>query len=244
MSIVKIIAHRGASRYTPENTIAAFNKAIDLKADAIELDVRLSKDGVPVIIHDKNINRTSNGKGTVSDMTVKEMKKYSFGVNFHPSFVDETIPTYEEFLQLVTDHPITIHLEIKSDPNKQNILIQKILELSKAYSVEDRIVYSSFDHQLLQQLKVIHPGVKIALLCKKCKNIFTYIDQLDYPIYSIHPKHVHITEEIVKKAADRNIVVNIYTVNQVKSAHKYRAMGIDGLFTDDPLIFQQNNPSS
>lgn len=237
--MLKIIAHRGASSYAPENTLPAFEKAIKQKADAIELDVRLSKDNVPVIIHDATINRTSNGKGYVHNLTVKELKKYDYGCKFSNKFKGVTIPTLEEVLQLLQNHPINLHIELKNGPIIPKELEQKVLELIYHYDFENRVIYSSFDHISLQRLSFLDPQAKIGLLFHiNLINLFQYVDQTGLKIHSIHPNHFYVTEEMIMEARKRNIDVNIYTVNNKKMAHSYKKMGVNGLITNDPLIFK------
>src|SRR5699024_5745889 len=125
MKIMKIIAHRGASTYAPENTLAAFQKALDQQANGIELDVRLTKDNVPVICHDATVNRTSNGKGYIHNMTVSQLKKLDFGASFSNKYKGEMIPTLEETLTLIGDASITLHIEIKNGPIIPKYLEQK-----------------------------------------------------------------------------------------------------------------------
>jgi hypothetical protein len=110
-----IIAHRGASAYAPENTLAAFKKAIDLGADGIELDVHLSKDGEVVVIHDRTIDRTSNGKGQVAEMSLKELKALDFGSWFSDEYQKESIPLLREVLELLKDWNGLLNIELKQN---------------------------------------------------------------------------------------------------------------------------------
>lgn len=239
MKIMNIIAHRGASTYAPENTLAAFKKALDQEADAIEFDVRLSKDGVPVICHDATINRTSNGKGYIHNLTVDQLKKYDFGSSFSKKYKGETIPTLDETLSLISDQPRTIHIELKNGPVIPKDLERKVLDLVYRHGVEHKVVYSSFDHVSLQRLTHIDPNAKIGLLFHiNLINLFDYIQNTGLCIYSIHPNHFYVTEEMIVEAHERNIEVNIYTVNNRNQANMYKSLGIDGLITNDPLILR------
>lgn len=234
---MKIIAHRGASTYAPENTLAAFQKALDQQADGIELDVRLTKDNVPVICHDATVNRTSNGKGYIHNMTVSQLKKLDFGASFSNKYKGEMIPTLEETLTLIGDASITLHIEIKNGPIIPKNLEQKIVELVYKYGFEDRVVYSSFDHHSLQRLSEIDPRAKIGLLFHiNLIHLFEYIENTGLRVHSIHPNHFYVTEEMIEEAHKRNIEVNIYTVNNKAMALSYQQMGIDGLISNNPLI--------
>src|SRR5699024_8180231 len=135
--------------YAPENTIAAFQKAIEFGADCIELDVRLSKDNVPVISHDASINRTSNGKGYVHNFTVDELKSFDFGSWFSDDYIGESIPTLEEVLDLVKFHSIDLNIELKNGPIIPKDLELNVLKLINHYKLENRTLFSSFDHTSL-----------------------------------------------------------------------------------------------
>lgn len=236
---MNIIAHRGASTYAPENTLAAFQKALDQEVDGIELDVRLTKDNVPVICHDATVNRTSNGKGFIHNMTVDQLKKFDFGLSFSKKFKGERIPTLEEALTLIGDAPITLHIEIKNGPVIPENLEQKIVEFVYEYGFEDRVVYSSFDHHSLQRLTEIDPRANIGLLFHiNLIHLFDYVENTGLRVHSIHPNHFYVTEEMIEEAYKRNIEVNVYTVNNKAMALNYKKMGIDGLITNNPLVLK------
>jgi|SRR5690625_4836338 len=236
---MNIIAHRGASTYAPENTLAAFKRALEQEADGIELDVRLSKDQVPVICHDATINRTSNGKGYIHNLTIKQLKKYDFGSSFSRTFQHEKIPTLEEVLSFLSTRPVTLHLEIKNGPIIPKHFEEKIVKLIYDYGFENRVIYSSFDHLSLQRVQQIDPQAKIGLLFHiNLIHLFDYIENTGLTTHSIHPNHFYITDEMIEEAHARMIKVNGYTVNNKKLALQYKKMGVDGLITNDPLILK------
>lgn len=233
-----IIAHRGASTYAPENTIAAFQRALDQQADGIELDVRLTKDDIPVICHDATINRTSNGKGSIHSLPLQALKKYDFGSYFHKKYKKETIPTLEEVLQLTKNSDTTLHIELKNGPVIPKTLEQRVLELIFQYGMQERVVYSSFDHLSLQRVVELDPQAKIGLIFHmNLVHLFDYIAHTEIPVHSIHPNHFYVTDEMVQQAHKRGMRVNLYTVNNRKLAETYKKMGVDGIITNDPLLF-------
>jgi len=235
-----IIAHRGASSYAPENTLPAFQKAIEQGADAIELDVRCTKDGIPIVCHDATINRTSNGKGYLHNMTLDELKSYRFFHTFKKRYPQVTIPTLEEVLLFLRTENITLHLEIKQGPHIDRTIEQKIVSLIYKYDFEERCIYSSFDHYSLVRVHKLDPRAKLGfLLHMNLIDVFSYVKRANVPVYSLHVHHFYITKEIVEEAHNRAMKVNGYTVNNRALAKKYEELQIDGLITDDPLILTE-----
>lgn len=130
---VDVIAHRGASAYTPENTIAAFDLALDMKADWFELDCYLTKDEAVIVIHDDSVDRTTNGTGKVRDMTLEELKALDAGSWSQALYAGEPLPTLEESLDFARDR-IGVYIEIKSSDN-DGALIQAMLEAAKDHEM-------------------------------------------------------------------------------------------------------------
>lgn len=230
-----IMAHRGDSGHCPENTMAAFRGAIAAKADCIELDVRLSKDGVPVICHDATIKRTSNGTDYIHALTVDELKSYDFGSKFSSECQGERIPTFEEVLQLVQHEEINLNIETKNGPEMPANLEVNTLELVYKYHMQDRVMYSSFDHFSLKRLYELDQSAKIGFIFHmNLINLFDYMENTGVPVFSMHPNHFYITEEMITEAHRRGMKVNAYTVNNRQWAEHYRDMGVDGLITNFP----------
>ena len=159
--MTKIIAHRGASGCSPENTIPAFRKAIEIGSNGIELDVHLTKDDKIVVVHDFNIDRTSNGKGYVKDYTLNELKKFDFGSWYGEKFASVSIPTLEEVLELVKYYNWNglINIEIKNGPIFYPNIERKLIGIIRAYGLEENVIFSSFNHYSLKILKEIDPNI-------------------------------------------------------------------------------------
>lgn len=231
-----IIAHRGASGYAPENTNSAFKRAIEQNVDSIEIDVRMTKDNVPIVCHDATINRTSDGDGFIHELTTSEIKKYDFGSWYSPKFKGENISTLEEVLILIQNKPTNINIEIKNGPVIPKNMEEKIVELVDKYKLNERVLYSSFDHVSLERLYKLDPKSKFAFIFHiNLLHLFDYIDRCEMDLFSIQLNHFYITNEIVQQAHKRNIKVNAYTVNDKIYAKKYSDMGVDGLITNYPL---------
>ena len=163
MNNTKVWAHRGASAYAPENTLEAFKLAVDMGADGIELDVQLSKDGELVVIHDEEIDRTSNGKGFVKDYTLKELKKFNFN-NSNSKYHKVNIPTLKEVFELLKSTEMDINVELKTGVFFYEGIEEKVLSLAKEMKMEERIIYSSFNHYSVMKVKELDENAKIGLL--------------------------------------------------------------------------------
>ncbi|MBI4041692.1 MAG: hypothetical protein HY390_07495 [Deltaproteobacteria bacterium] len=169
-----IVAHRGLSNHYPENTLIAFQKAFQTKANFIECDVYLSKDGVPVVIHDRDLKRTTTGTGYVDEQPLSELKSYSAGYpqKFGKKFSDEKIPVLSEVLDLVANHSIGILIEIKAwgPPYKSksaasyNAKVGPVVYeyvLKKYSKLKDRMVFISFDQAILQSIRQLDASIRL-----------------------------------------------------------------------------------
>ncbi len=226
---MNIIAHRGYSAKAPENTLAAFQLAMDTGADVIELDVTLTKDGIPIVIHDDTLNRTTNGKGLVLAMTLKDLKKLDAGSWFNPSFSEEKLPTLEEVLQLV-NKKIIVNVEIKKESAMK--IEEKVLEIVSKYGMESMVFISSFAHNSLFKIKELNPEIPTGYLIDHSIN---EIDQRN--IEKLQPSAIHlpinkITQADMDFALMYNIPVRIYTVNNVAQMKRAQDLCVDGIFTD------------
>ena len=163
MTDILIMAHRGASYHAPENTKAAFLKAQELGADGIETDLQLTRDGEVVVHHNYFVDNTSDGKGAVFLKTLSELKKYDFGSYRGQEYSGERILTLGELLPLLRDMKI-INLELKSPMDKTMPFAKKVVELVAQSGLEEQVIYSSFDAELLGQLKSLKPDCRVGLL--------------------------------------------------------------------------------
>jgi glycerophosphoryl diester phosphodiesterase len=158
-----IFAHRGASAYAPENTLAAFKLAIEQKAPAIELDAKLSADGQIMVIHDQTVNRTTQGSGKVGEMTLAALRELDAGIHFTPPFKGEKIPTLEEVFETVGKQ-IFINVELTNYASILDDLPEKAATLVKRFGLTSSILFSSFNPLALLRAKRIVPEVPIGLL--------------------------------------------------------------------------------
>jgi glycerophosphoryl diester phosphodiesterase len=166
--ITQIIAHRGSKGVRPENTLVAFDRAIEEGADGIETDVHLSSDGKLVIIHDETVNRTTDGEGRVFDKTLAELKKLDAGAYFSEKYLNERIPTLEEVVNLLIrrNYQGIFNLELKTDKIKYPGIEHKVYEFFKNRKVPFHLVYSSFNPKSISVMHTLQPEVEAASLFK------------------------------------------------------------------------------
>jgi glycerophosphoryl diester phosphodiesterase len=233
-----IIAHRGFKQKYPENTLVAFQAAMDAGVPMIELDVTLSRDRKLIVIHDATLERTTNGHGPVHDYTLEELKQLDAGSWFHPDFAGQRLPELAEVLELVDGRVIT-NIEIKThayEPHHPPDAIEKqVVELVKKKNLQDSILISSFDSNVLQQISLMEAPPQIALISKRPlkKNIVEICKHLK--TFSWHPDQQIVTPSQVRKLRAAGIRVFPYNVDTPEDCARLRAMKVDGVITDDPV---------
>lgn len=235
-----IFAHRGSSAYAPENTLAAFELAVRQGADAIELDTKLSADGQVVVIHDQTLDRTTSQSGRVRDFTLAEIRKLEAGSHFDIAFKGEPIPTLDKVLEAVGKR-IYINIEIANYATLTDKLPVKVAELVKRYEMEERVIFSSFNPLALLRTRRILPEVPTGLLAIAGSSgnwARSWPGRLIH-YKSLHPEQRDVTPDLVKQAHQKGHPVFVYTVNRADEMNMLFEMGVDGIFTDDPVLAQQ-----
>ena len=236
MTKTKIYAHRGASgwdtKYAPENTMPAFEKAIEMGADGIELDVQLTKDGVIVICHDERIDRTSDGIGWLKDYTLKELREFSFSKT-HPEYGDIKIPTLREFLEFMAPTGRGLNIELKTGVIYYDGLEEKTAAMVEEFGMNDSVIYSSFNHYSLKLLKHIIPKAHIGLLMGQ-----NFVDVPGYTTMmqaeAVHPYYQHIDKAYIDNCHDNGIKVNTWTIDSIVDLKRFCEYGVDIIITDCP----------
>ncbi len=228
-----IFAHRGASGTFPENTLASFKEAARLPIYGVELDVQRTKDGVLVINHDEKIDRTSNGKGYIRDMTFEEIRSYDFGSWKGEQFAGEKIPTLDEVLELfrVTHHMINI--ELKTDVFEYPGLEDDVIATVKSHDMMERVLFSSFDHEIVERIIKKAPNNEVGALFMK---ILINLDEYGKMIgtNALHVSLVAAKRQAVKKAVEAGNRLRVYTVNTTEDYDQMEELGISAVFTDYP----------
>lgn len=225
------IAHRGASGYAPENTFAAFRKALAMGAGFIETDLQLSRDARFVAIHDATVNRTTNGQGAVHDLTLADLRKLDAGSWFGSEFAGERIPTIEEILEFAKKHDIVFYLELKPSGSwgGEHALISALRESGEIA----RTVVISFDHEILLGVREIEPTLMTGLLFDG-----KIADPLDKAIEigarQIAVRGDLVTPRLLKEARGRDLQVVCWTVNHPGHMRLLVEAGVDGIISDYP----------
>lgn len=230
---MKIVAHRGGRRWAPENTLSSFRKSLELGVDGIELDIHRCKTGELIVIHDEDLQRTTNGAGFIADKTLDELKKLDAGSWYDKKFAGERLPLLDEVLKLVQGKT-EINIEIKNGFKTYPGIEDDLLKLLETYPYPDKIVISSFDHHCLLNIHKRTDKYRLALL-GDCVMV-------DLPAYAEkigaknwHPGFSDTTPESVKEAHEGGLLVNSWTVNTREEWSQAAEMKIDGVITDDPV---------
>ena len=238
-----VLAHRGANKVAPQNTLPAFEKAIQFNADGIETDVHLCKDGEIVICHNYTVDATSNGKGCIDEMTFAELRELDFGSYFSSNFKGVTLPTLAELLTLVKNMQL-INIEIKA-PKKDNDLVKRVVEEVYKFGVEKNSIISCFDPECIKQVKEIDKNLKTALLYEDNElgneimtfGVAKYCQQLKAD--AAHPHRNLITHKEIIDLHNLGIAVNPWTVNLKEDIIRLANWGCDALITDIPDFCRQ-----
>lgn len=213
-------AHRGASGEYPENTMLAFEKAIEMGCDGIETDVHLSKDGALVLIHDETVDRTTSAKGYVGDFTAEELSRLG-------------VPSLEQLLVLAKHWHIGLNIEIKNGRTWYDGIEERLIETLKKYHFTNQTILSSFNHYAMVKCKMLCPEIKTGLL---------YIEALykpeKYCAYvgadAIHPNYIVLNQQVVDEIHACGFKVHPYTVNSERAMNSMVKLGVDMIITNYP----------
>lgn len=230
---MRIFAHRGFSGKYPENTMLAFRKAYETGCDGIELDVHLTKDGVPVIMHDESIDRTTNGSGYIRDYTYEELCRFDCWGAFPGKYEFQRIPTLEEYLDWVKDTDLITDMELKNSVYYYQNMEEKVIDLIRKLHLEDRILFSSFNPVSMLKCKKLIPEIPAGFLMEtRMDNMGGFAKENGVEFY--HPDISFLTEEQVKECHEKGIGINVWTVNKKKHMRQMAEWKVDGIITNFP----------
>lgn len=229
-----IWAHRGASGYAPENTMQAFEKAVEMEADGIELDVQLTKDGELVIIHDEQIDRTSDGTGWVKDFTYAKLSRYNYN-RTHPEYEHAKIPTLEEVYELLKPTGLTVNVELKTGIVFYPEIEDRVLDLTARMGMESRVWYSSFNHYTVQRIKELNKEAKTGMLYSD-----GIINPVSYGAYvvgadAMHPALYNLQYPgYMEDCRKHGKKVHVWTVNTEEHMRLVCEQQVDAMITNYP----------
>jgi glycerophosphoryl diester phosphodiesterase len=229
-----LYAHRGASAEAPENTLAAFRRALAAGADGIELDVHLTRDGVPVVIHDDTLERTTDGAGRVAARSAAALQELDAGSWFAPHFAAEALPTLEEVLRLFGGR-LRLNLEVKAVRAGM-----AVLELLTRFPRAE-VVVSSFDHGLLTRLRRAAPDLSLAVLADHDWHR-ALAKAAALRVCAFHPRADLVNRPLLTACRRLAMPVHAWTVDDPGRARTLVRLGVAGLFTNDPVLLRQQFP--
>ncbi len=234
---MKIIAHRGASGHAPENTFSAIELGYKSGSNWVEFDIRTTKDNQIILMHDTDVNRTTNGKGLVCDKTMSELTKLDCGSWFSNEFKFEKILTFKKVSKFCKENNITMQVELKPDKGLEQKLVNQLDIDIRKYNILDICLFSSFNHDALRKLRQKISKSNIAVLVEKIPNDYLALIN-DLKANSIHIDYKQIDRKSINKQINKlhseNKKVRVYTVNNVDDAKYLKSIDIDAIFTDFP----------
>ena len=236
----EIFGHRGFSGQYPENTMLAFEKAVEIGCDGIELDVQLTKDGECVIIHDEMVDRTTDGKGLVRDYTLSELQKLNANASFGDKYPKQHIPTLREYFEYIKDKNIVTNIEMKTGVFVYDGIIEKVHKLVSEYGLEDRIIYSSFNHYTCKKLKEYDSTIRCGFLIEAwILDVAEYASK--HNMYSVNARYSFLDKNICDSLHKKDIKAMAWTANEVDDIKKLISDGCDVIITNNPDIALELN---
>jgi glycerophosphoryl diester phosphodiesterase len=242
LKIPKVIGHRGAKAYAPENTLESIKTAASLGIEWVELDVKLTRDNVPIIFHDEDLERTTNGSGKVAETSYDDIQQLEAGSWFADSFAGIKIPTLEEAVDVLLQHNLGLNLEIKPCPGREKETAEIALDhLSQIWDDTDRLLISSFQHVSLEASLDLAPDFARGLLIggeempENWKDMAEYLD-----VSTINLGSRLLTRAVADDVMDMELPLLVYTVNDPLEARALQKLGVDAFFSDNPDVILEN----
>lgn len=241
LKLPKVIGHRGAAAYAPENTLEGIHTAADLGIEWVELDIKLTKDQIPVLFHDEMLDRTTNGHGNIADMTYEDLKNLESGSWFSDSFAGIRIPTLEEALEVLLARDLGVNIEIKPCPGREKETAEVALDmLAQIWDDHDRILISSFSHVALEVAADMAPFMPRGLLLPQDwpDNWLELAQYLE--VSSVNINGNEASREQIEDIIDGGFSVLAYTINDPHRARLLQGWGVDAFFSDNPDVILEN----
>lgn len=240
LKIPQVIGHRGAAGYAPENTLEGIHTAADMGIAWVELDVKLTKDQVPILFHDETLERTTNGSGPVAHTTYEDIRQLEAGSWFSDSFAGIRIPTLEEAIEVLLERDLGLNLEIKPCPGREKETAEVALDiLSQYWDDHERLLISSFEHVSLETAMDMaedwHRGLLLpAEWPENWKELAEYLQ-----VSTVNIDGNQCTREQIEAIIDLGKPVLAYTINDPERGRFLQRWGVDGFFSDEPDVLKE-----
>ncbi|MFA6688965.1 MAG: glycerophosphodiester phosphodiesterase [Sphaerochaetaceae bacterium] len=231
--MMKVFAHRGFSGKYPENTMLAFQKALEAGADGIELDVHESKDGKLVVIHDELLARTTGKDGTVSDYTLQELTSIRASMTMDDLF-DTKIPSFEEYCDFAAGNRMITNVEIKTNLCWYPDIEKRTFDMVKAFHLEDRIIFSSFNWLSVIRLRQLAPDIPCGLLYEGHGVRHLAFQAKELGLRYLHPGFSLLDDETVAECKASGIGLNVWTVNDEQKMSRLMEWDVDSVISNVP----------
>jgi glycerophosphoryl diester phosphodiesterase len=230
-----LFAHRGASAYAPENTLAAFKKAKELGAAWVEFDVMLTADEEVVVFHDSRVERTTNGQGSVCELSYRYLKTLDAGSWFNPQFAQEKILHLNEVLLFLGQNALFANIELKAPPGREQATVQKVLAVVESAWPKQLVppLLSSFSIEILRELRRYATAYPLAMLLEDFSPGWEVLAS-ELACASINIKQEILNPERIKRLKAAALPIFAYTVNEPQRAAALFSWGVDAVFTDCP----------
>lgn len=233
---MKVIAHRGYSGKYPENTMLAFRKAVEAGCDEIELDVQVTKDGVVVVMHDERIDRTTDGVGYIRDYTYEELKKFN-AAKLYPNVTEfENIPSFEEYCAWAAKQNVSTNIEIKTGIYYYEDIEKKVVDIIHKFGLEEKVMFSSFNHISLSKLKQLMPQAKCGALVEGegLGNAGYYCKSSGFEFY--HPCFDCLSDSVIEDCKAMGVGLNVWTINHMVQLEQLYKWNCSGVITNFPEV--------
>ncbi len=231
-----IFAHRGASMHAPENTLSAFRLALEMGADGIELDITPSADGVPIVIHDPSLERTTDGTGDVRQLSAAEIQRYDAGVRFGSQFAGERVPTLQQVFEAFGDRT-RYNLDMKTFYPEDRPIVRTVLALIEQYRLTPYVLISSFSLDTLRWFTEESRQIRLGVLISQHTPHMMLEDGRRWRVRyeALHPNHTLIDETAMRRARQQRKKMVVWTVNDAARKRELTQLGVDAIITDDPV---------
>ncbi|NDJ52641.1 MAG: glycerophosphodiester phosphodiesterase [Chloroflexi bacterium] len=230
-------AHRGANRAAPENTLPAFQMAIQFGADGIEFDVQLTADDQVVVFHDLDLDRLTDGSGPLAERRLDELRELDAGSHFREEFRGTLIPTLDEVLESFGER-LLLNIELK-ESGKPSRLAETVAQALSRHDLAHRAIVSSFSTSMLQALRRENPDIALGFLQSDLRPMLGLVAQAGLGRYEAwHPHHSLLSQNSVRRAHRRGYRVNVWTGNELDDIKRLVRFGVDAIISDNPELVQ------